>query len=135
MSRSNNQLNLPPQEVEPLNRKRLSTQPAQLLSVKAPNLLSVTRRALANASLSNRWLAHIFGCSEQLVSAQLSDHSDKHLSMRKLSRIDDAGFWREFLMLLAEDLGLEVIVVTPEQRAAIREVVAASANLQRVNPL
>lgn len=127
------QLNLPPQEVEPLNPKRLSAQPA---SVKAPNLLRITRAALAKSSLSNRWLAHMFGCSEQLVSAQLSDHSDdKHLSMRKLSRVDDAGFWREFLMLLAEDLGLRVIVVTPEQDQALRDVVAASANLQRANAL
>lgn len=132
MHDSRMQRNLPPMEVEALYRERLSTAP---LSVKAPNLLSVTRRALVAAKLSNRWLAHIFGCSEQLVSAQLSDHTDKHLSMRKLSRIDDAGFWREFLMLLGEDLGLEVIVVTAEQKQAMRDLVAASANLQRVNSL
>jgi len=133
MSNRHSQLALGPMEVEPLNPKRLSTQPA---AVKSPNLLRITRQALANAQLSNRWLAHIFGCSEQLISAQLSDLAeDKHLSARKLGRVDDAGFWREFLYLLAEDLGLRVIVVTPEQHQAIRDVVAASANLQRVNAL
>lgn len=131
--RSSIQLNLPPQEVEPINSNRFSTKPE---TVSAPNLLKITRLAMERRRLSNRWLAHVFGCSEQLVGAQLSDHNeDKHLSMRKLSRVDDAGFWREFLMLLAEDLGLHIIVVTPEQHQAIRDVVAASANLQRVNAL
>ena len=55
--------------------------------------------------------------------------------MRKMSRVDDVVYWREFLDLLAEDLGYEVIVVTPEQKQAIRELIAASANLQRVNAL
>lgn len=127
------QLNLPPAEVEPLNRERFSTQPARVCSV---NLLRITRLALERSGLKKRWLAALFGVSEQLVGAQLSDdHDDRHLSMRKMGRVQEFGFWREFLYLLAEDLGLVIIIVTPEQKQAIREVLAASANLQRVNAL
>lgn len=123
------QLNLPPVEVQPVNRSQGKT-------VKSINLLKITRQALTKNGLSSRWLSSLFGCSEALISAQLSDHhEEKHLSMRKMGRIEESGFWTEFLMLLAEDLGLEVIVVTPEQKQAIRDVVSASANLQRVNAL
>jgi hypothetical protein len=97
-------------------------------------LLRITRAALERCNLSKRWVAeHVLHCSEQLAGKQLSDdNEDKHLSMRKMSRLEDAGFWREFLYLLAEDLGLDIVVVTREQRAALQTVVAASADLQRV---
>jgi hypothetical protein len=127
------QLNLPPTTVVSVNRSQPFGQPKQVVAV---NLLRIVRQALVNSSLSQDWLSALFGCSKQLISAQLSDEQDeKHLSMRKMGRIDDAGFWKEFLLLLAEDLGLEVMVVTPEQKQAIRDVMAASANLQRVNAL
>jgi hypothetical protein len=127
------QLNLPPTTVVSVNRSQPFGQPKQVVAV---NLLRIVRQALVKSSLSQDWLSALFGCSKQLISAQLSDEQDeKHLSMRKMGRIDDAGFWKEFLLLLAEDLGLEVMVVTPEQKQAIRDVMAASANLQRVNAL
>jgi hypothetical protein len=123
------QLNLPPMPVEALNPKRFSSSTAPL---RTPNLLKVTRTALDKCDLKKRWLAALFGCSEQLIGAQLSDDQpEKHLSMRKMGRIDDAGFWREFLYLLAEDLGPEVVIVTPEQREAQTQLTAAAANYVR----
>lgn len=127
------QLNLPPTKVEPINQsagKRLST-PERL--VKPVNLLSITRRALVKCSLSQRWFAAVLGVSEQLASAQLADdRDDKHLSMRRLGRIEEPGFWREFLMLLAEDLGLTVVVLDAEQKQAAVDLQIASANYARV---
>jgi len=134
--RPHHQLHIPPMEVEPLYRSVGQTVKPAARTVKSVNLLKITRQALEKSHLKHRWLASLFGCSEQLISAQLSDHAeDKHLSMRKMGRIEELGFWREFLHLLAEDLGYDVLVVTPDQKQAIRDLLAASANLQRVNAL
>jgi hypothetical protein len=67
------------------------------------------------------------GIGESLLSAQLSDHEEKHLSLRRLSRVPDVGLWKEFALLLLEDLGFTVIVLDQDQASAFHQLQAASA--------
>jgi hypothetical protein len=134
------QFNLPPALVEPLNRpvepinrpseKRFNS---STKLAKPVNLLRIVRTALDRCSLSNRWFAAVIGVSEQLSSSQLQDdRDDKHLSMRRMGRIDEVSFWREFLLLLAEDIGLCVVVLDEEQHAALTSLQNSSATFARV---
>lgn len=135
------QLNLPPAEVQKVNQPSRMVNYATdgrltptIAPVKRVNLLRITREAIKRAHLSQTWFASALGISEPLVSAQLSDHAeDKHLSMRRMGRIDEAGFWREFLMLLAEDIGLTVVVLDAEQKQALTNLQTASAEWARVS--
>lgn len=125
------QLNLPPTEVKAVNHV---LNRFQVAPVKSVNWLRIARTARERAQLKLAAMAEMMGISEPLLSAQLSDHEDgKHLSMRRLGRVNDASFLREFALLLLEDLGLSVIVVTVEQKAALDRLQAASADYARVS--
>lgn len=134
MSR-HHQLYMPPTLVEPLPRElnRLPESPVKT-SVERFNPLKCVRTTLDRLHLSQRWFAATLGISEQLVSAQLSDHNDdKHLSLRRLGRVEDVSFWKEFFLLGLEDLGFCVVLVTPEQKAALVSLQAASAHYTKVS--
>jgi hypothetical protein len=139
MRRQNHQLNLPPAEVEPVNRQakanlRDSTAPAgySTAPVEAINPLRWVRQSIAKVGLSQRYMACAMGISEQLFSIQvLGQVDDKHLSLRRLGKVDDVNFWREFALLILEDLGFQVVVMDQEQHAAWKQLQVAQANWQR----
>jgi hypothetical protein len=81
-------------------------------------------------------MASYMGISTPLLSAQLSDmEPTKHLSIRRLMRITDPIFWQELALLILEDLGLSVIVVTPEDKAAVEGIHDHwKRHMSRVNP-
>lgn len=100
--------------------------------VNSVNTLRWVRESLRKCGLSQTYLAAAMGISKPLVSAQLSDHEpDKHLSMRRLGHVDDVNFWREFALLILEDLGFSVVVMDEDQRAAWHQLQVAQANYQR----
>jgi transcriptional regulator with XRE-family HTH domain len=139
MRRQNHQLNLPPAEVEPINRQAKAT-PRNLTgdsenltaAAKLINPLRWLRLARERAKLSQRYLASRMEISEQLLSAQLSDHEpDKHLSLRRLGRVPDRELWKEFFLLGLEDLGFKVVVMEPEQFEARNELQRAVVNYMK----
>lgn len=117
------QLSLGPMEVKPLNRS----------AVKSVNPLKCLREARVTVGLKLAAMASAMGISEPLLSAQLSDHDEtKHLSLRRLGRVQDVGLWREFCLQMLEDCGFCVVIVTPDQKAALVDVQAACAAYARV---
>jgi hypothetical protein len=118
MSRKSVQLNLPPTEVTTVNKRTPS--------VNRVNPLGWVREAILLSGLKQGAMAYAMGISEPLLSAQLSDHNeDKHLSLRRLSGVDDAGFWCEFALCILESFGKHVIVMTQEQYEVHMAMVAA----------
>jgi hypothetical protein len=118
MSRKSVQLNLPPTEVTTVNKRTPS--------VNRVNPLGWVREAILLSGLKQGAMAYAMGISEPLLSAQLSDHNeDKHLSLRRLSGVDDAGFWCEFALCILESFGKRVIVMTQEQYEIHIAMVAA----------
>jgi hypothetical protein len=117
MSRKSVQLNLPPLEVTKVNRR---------LPVHHVNPLSWVREAIIRARLSQGYMAAAMGISEPLLSAQLSDHNeDKHLSFRRLSGVDDAGFWCALALCILESFGRRAVVMTEQQYEIHMAMVAA----------
>lgn len=119
-------------QIEAVNPPPVSTKPSGPV-----NLHSVTRRAMQRAStdrerLTNRWLAAVCDSSEQAIGQQLADDLDKNLPTRKMQRIRETGFWREFALLILEDLGLDAYVLEAEQRDAQYALLAAAAQYTRV---
>jgi hypothetical protein len=118
MPRKSVQLNLPPTLVTTVNKRPPS--------VNRVNPLAWVREAILLSRLSQGYVAAAMGISEPLLSAQLSDHNDdKHLSLRRLARVDEAGFWCEFALCILESFGKHVIVMTQEQYEVHMAMVAA----------
>lgn len=131
------QLTIGPLEVPSVNREVNRSQAAPVnQTVKTVNPLGWVRESLNRTRLSQTYLAAAMGISEPLVSAQLSEHNvDKHLSMRRLGRVEDVGFWKEFALLILEDLGFHVVVMNHAQYEAHGRMVAAANDYARVNAL
>jgi hypothetical protein len=118
MSRKSVQLNLPPTEVTTVNKRPTA--------VNRVNPLGWVREAILLSGLKQGAMAYAMGISEPLLSAQLSDHNeDKHLSLRRLARVDEAGFWCELALCILESFGKHVIVMTQEQYEIHIAMVAA----------
>lgn len=128
------QLNLPPTEVHPVSRTvNRPSLPPVTRPVNGLNPLRWVREALSRARLSQGYLAAAMGISEPLISAQLSEHAPgKHLSMRRLGRVQDTGFWREFALLILEDLGLAVVVMDRDQYQAYQHLATAALHYTHV---
>ena len=119
------QLNLPPVEVKAINRKE---------GESAIPVLSMVRRARELCGLKQASMAAYMGISEPLLSAQLSDaDTDKHLSLRRLSRVTVRDFWALFALLLIEDCGLSVQVLTPQERDALLDMHSAITRYAQVS--
>ncbi len=113
--------------VEPLN-------PFASETVEYFNLNAVLRKTLSKTQRSNRWLASVFGQSEQLTQVQLADdHPEKHCSLRKLGRIGtrDKAFWKEFFLLGLNQLGFKVVVFDEAQYEAFYQLQASSAKFNQ----
>jgi hypothetical protein len=101
-------------------------------AVKRVNPLAWVRGALVRSQLPQRWLAAVLDISEPLLSAQLSDHNtEKHLSLRRMGRIEDASFWKEFFLLGLEDLGFHVVVMDEAQYEAHQQLTASAVTYAR----
>lgn len=130
--RSHHQLNLPATLVESINPSIVAATVPSTAPVDFINPLRWVREAIAKCGLSQRYMAAAMGISEQLFSIQvLGRTDDKHLSMRRLGHVDDVNFWREFALLILEDLGFTVVVMDQDQRAAWHQLQVAQANYQR----
>jgi hypothetical protein len=124
MSKKSVQLTLGPMEVTTVNKPKLP--------VKNINPLAWVREAILLSRLSQGYMAAAMGISEPLLSAQLSDHNtDKHLSLRRLSRVDDEGFWCELALSILECFGKRAVVMTEEQYEIHMAMVAALADTAR----
>jgi hypothetical protein len=122
-TRKSVQLNLPPLEVTSVHNRR---------PVKGINPLFWVREAIIRARLSQTYMAAAMGISEALLSAQLSDHNeDKHLSMRRLGGVDDAGFWCSVALCILESFGKHAIVMTEQQYEIHMAMVAAMVDTAR----
>jgi DNA-binding protein Fis len=67
--------------------------------------------ALVVAALGSRSqadAARVMGVSESLLTRQLQNVDNQHLSLQRLWRLDDA-FWREFVLLVIERRQLAVV--------------------------
>jgi hypothetical protein len=96
------------------------------------NPLSWVREAIIRARLSQGYMAAAMGISEPLLSAQLSDHNeDKHLSFRRLSGVDDAGFWCALALCILESFGKRAVVMTEQQYEIHMAMVAALVDTAR----
>lgn len=125
------QIPLPPALVQPVNPgvNRSAAQP-----VKRVNPLAWVRGALLRTQSPQRWLAAVLDISEPLLSAQLSDHNaDKHLSLRRLGRVEDVSFWKEFFLLGLEDLGFHVVVMDDAQYEAHQQLTASAVTYARTS--
>ena len=116
------QINLPPTLVNPVNPSH------GRVKVKRLNPLNLVRRAREKCGMKLAAMAMSMGISEPLLSAQLSEQElTKHLSMRKLASVEDVNFWKEFALLILEDLGFSVVVMTPAEKSALAALQSASA--------
>lgn len=128
MAANTMQRNLPPMLVNPVSPV------AAKVAVKRLNPLNLVRQAREKCGMKLASMADAMGISEPLLSAQLSEQEGtKHLSVRRMTGIEDVSFWREFALLILEDLGFTVVLVTPEQKSALTDLQAASAQYAKVS--
>jgi hypothetical protein len=123
MSRSV-QLNLPPLEVQRLN------QPVVNQAMAAQAKLDIApvrwfREAAHLADCSQTYLASAFGISEALLSAQLSEQPDKHLSLHRAAGVKDVDFWCYFALRILHGIGLCAVVMNAVQYEVHLSMVAA----------
>ncbi len=118
------QLNLPPLEVTPLNRREGESFP----------ILRLARQARERCGLKQAAMAAYMGISEPLLSAQFSElEIDKHLSLRRLGRVTVHEFWREFAFGILSALGLTVVVVSGAEREALADLQVAISRYVRAS--
>lgn len=98
MSRSV-QLNLPPTEVQTLDRSRSSAVQSMDQWAQLPGI------ALAKAGIQRKAAAADMGLDPSLLTAQLA--GKKHLSWLRLGSLPPA-FWQELILLLVEFHGLTI---------------------------
>jgi hypothetical protein len=118
--------------------RQLSLGPMALPSVsgapetvrKSVNPTGLASRALAKAGIQSKQAAADMGISPSLFSRQFNEASEEHPSLKRMGSLP-REFWREFALLLCEDLGLSVNGPDVE-RHALADVLQSCATYVRV---
>lgn len=117
------QRNLPPMEVQRLSGSSESAR-------KSVNPVLLATRALGKAGIASKSAASDMGISPSLFSRQFNVATEEHPSLKRMGLLP-REFWREFALLLCEDLGLTVNGPDVE-RHALADVLEACASYVRV---
>lgn len=112
----------------PMALQTLSGSPESARKFVNPTALAC--RAFAKAGISSKAAAVDMGISPSLFSRQFSETSEEHPSLKRMGGLS-REFWREFALLLCEDLGLSVAGPDTE-RHALADVLQACAHYVRV---
>lgn len=118
--------------------RQLALGPMALPTVSAPsetvrksvNPVALAMRALGKAGIQSKSAASDMGISPSLFSRQFNESSEEHPSLKRMGLLP-REFWREFALLLCEDLGLSVNGPDVE-RHALADVLEACASYVRV---
>jgi hypothetical protein len=97
---------------------------------KSVNPTAIASRALAKAGIQSKEAAADMGISASLFSRQFNESSEEHPSLKRMANLP-TSFWREFALLLCEDLGLAVGGPDAE-RHALADVLQSCAQYVRV---
>jgi hypothetical protein len=114
--------------IGPMELKRVSAQPETPRNSVNPVALAV--RAMGKAGLPAKVAAADMEISASLFSRQFNEATDEHPSLKRMAGLP-REFWREFALLLCEDLGLSVNGPDVE-RHALADVLASCAHYVRV---
>lgn len=98
---------------------------------KSLNPVEIAGQAMARCGLQGKVAASEMGISHSLFSRQFNpENATEHPSLKKMALLPHE-FWREFALLLCEDLGLAVGGPDAE-RHALADLVAACSQYIRV---